>query len=307
MEWSNAMITDDKTPIISHQAEGTGLDLEAIRARLIANQDQLKLPLGETLNLLDQLAAFELGRFLLRHRGLNGYWTAYLILQGPHRQDLSPLEQWILHRAPVFRATRERFFIFQRLIQERLRPDMSLASIPCGLMDDLLSLDYSMTPNVRLTGIDLDAETLSQAQTQAAAKANPPAVSFLQRNAWQLEVMAAFDLIASNGLNFYEPNDMAVIKLYRQFQRALKPKGVLITSFLTPPPALTKDSPWKDTPVEDLRQQAAIFGDIIGAKWQVFRTEPQMREHFDQAGLDVQDIIYDSQAMFPTIIAEKRG
>ena len=98
------MITDDKTPIISHQAEGTGLDLEAIRARLIANQDQLKLPLGETLNLLDQLAAFELGRFLLGHRGLNGYWTAYLILQGPHRQDLSPLEQWILHRAPVFRA-----------------------------------------------------------------------------------------------------------------------------------------------------------------------------------------------------------
>lgn len=301
------MITDDKTLIISHQADGAGLDMEGIRTRLIANQDQLKLPLGETLNLLDQLGACELGQFLLRHRGLNGYWTAYLILQGPQRQDISPLEQWIVHRAPVVRATRERFFIFQRLIQERLSPDMSLASIPCGLMDDLLSLDYSMTPNVRLTGIDLDTETLSQAQTHAAARAIPLAVSFLQKNAWYLEVMAAFDLIASNGLNIYEPDDLAVIKLYRQFQRALKPKGVLITSFLTPPPALTKDSPWKNTPPEDLRLQAAIFGDIIGAKWQVFRTEPQMREHFDQAGLDVKDIIYDSQAMFPTIIGEKRG
>lgn len=301
------MNTDDRTLIISHQADSEGPDIQAIRARLIARQDQLKSSLEETLDLLDQLAACEFGRFLLQHRGLNGYWTAHLILHGPQRQDVSPLEHWILHHAPAARATRERFFIFQGLIQERLCPGMSLASIPCGLMDDLLSLDYSRTPDVRLTGIDLDTETLAQARMNAAARAIPAEVLFLQRNAWTLDMQDAFDVIASNGLNIYEPDDAAVIDLYRQFQRALRPKGVLITSFLTPPPALSADSPWRQTSSGDLRKQAVIFGDIIGAKWQVFRTEHQMREHFDQAGLDVLDIIHDSQAMFPTIIAQKRG
>ena len=36
---------------------------------------------------------------------------------------------------------------------------MQLASAPCGLMDDLLTLNYHNVSNIRLTGIDLDSDS----------------------------------------------------------------------------------------------------------------------------------------------------
>jgi len=126
--------------------------------------------LDEKIKLLTELSEFELGRFLLTQRGLNGYWTAYVILHGPSLVGLSPLESWILHRAPGIKGTRERFFIFQQQVQKRLLNNMALASIPCGLMDDLLTLDYSELSDITLTGIDLDLSSLNLARKNAITK-----------------------------------------------------------------------------------------------------------------------------------------
>jgi hypothetical protein len=71
---------------------------------------------------------------------------------------LTELETWILDRCPIFLATQERFRIFRALTQLLLRPGMKLASLQAGLMDDLLTLDYSQTPGVVLTAIDLDPQ-----------------------------------------------------------------------------------------------------------------------------------------------------
>src|SRR5690606_5582664 len=104
---------------------------------------------GEQLDLLEQLSSFNLGRFVLLHGGLDGYWTQYLCLH-PSRGRLtqrndegrpfSELETWLLDRAPLTLATQQRFHIFQDLCQHLLTDGMDLASIPCGLMDDLLGL-----------------------------------------------------------------------------------------------------------------------------------------------------------------------
>ena len=99
--------------------------------------------------LLRQLSEFELGRFLLKNKGLNGYWTSYVILQGPQKENLHPLEQWILHKAPVVKATQEHFQIFKLQLQKNLRNGIKIMSIPCGLMDDLLSLDFNGFDNVQ--------------------------------------------------------------------------------------------------------------------------------------------------------------
>ena len=48
--------------------------------------DRLLLPLDRTLELLHQLKDFELGRFLLHNRGLNGYWTC-LLYTSPSPRD----------------------------------------------------------------------------------------------------------------------------------------------------------------------------------------------------------------------------
>ncbi len=289
--------------IITHSNQIQDLNLEGIKKRL-KKQRHLALPLEEELSLLYQLTEFELGRFLLKNKGLNGHWTAYLILHGPTRPNLDPLEKWLLHDAPVVKATQDRFKIFQQVIQNHLQDNMFIASIPCGLMDDLIRLDYNNYKNIKLYGIDLDEHSINSAR-ENANNHRIKDITFVPRDAWGLKMLERFDLITSNGLNIYEPDDQKVIALYKEFNKALKVGGTLIISFLTPPPIISKESPWKDYKPQDLLMQKAVFSDIIQANWQAFRTERQMHIHLKEAGFKVQNVIYDSQSMFPTMVAEK--
>nr|WP_238400285.1 class I SAM-dependent methyltransferase [Legionella bononiensis] len=171
-------------------------------------------------------------------------------------------------------------------------------------MDDLLSLDYSNKTNINLVGIDLDNGSIELA-AQNAVKYDFKNVSFLIKDAWNLGIESQFNLITSNGLNIYESDDEQVTLLYKQFYNALKNKGILITSFITPPPKFNSQSTWKNINSDDALKQHALFNDIIQANWQTYRTEDQTREQLNKAGFDVLDIIYDSQGIFPTVIARK--
>lgn len=291
--------------LITHNSStDSSVDLSKIKENL-EQKKETTLPLDDEFKLLEQLSQFELGRFLLVNKGLNGYWTSYIILHGHKKQNLAPLEEWLLNRAPSVKATQERFRIFQKALQGRLKDNVKIASVPCGIMDDLLTLDYTGIKEPYLTGIDLDHRSLELAQ-ENAKKHNLTHIEFIQRDAWNLDLRGEYDLITSNGLNIYEPDDIKVIKLYKQFHVALKADGILITSFLTPPPTLSKESTWKNVNLEDSLKQKAIFGDIIGATWQTFRTEDKTREQLEQAGFQVLEVIYDSQGIFPTIIAKKK-
>lgn len=304
MPISSLMASEQSPHMLSHNAhQNQNFDLTSYKKNLEA-KETLTLSLMEELSLLDQLAQFELGRFLLENKGLNGYWTAYIILHGPKKENLSPLEDWTLHSAPVVKATQERFALFQTELQRYLKNDAQIASIPCGLMDDLLGLDYKNHQNVKLIGIDLDPISLELAKKNAELHHNKN-VAFAQKDAWNLESPNQFDLITSNGLNIYEHDDKKVVDLYKEFHKSLKPQGILITSFLTPPPALSTDSTWRNYNQEDTLKQKAIFADIIGAQWQAFRTEAQTRAQLTEAGFKVIKVIYDTQGMFPTVIAEK--
>lgn len=105
--------------LISHKHTNQ-LHLENIKKRLEAASN-LTFPPEATLKLLDELSQFELGRFLLKNQGLNGYWTSYIILHGPKQTTLCELENWLLNKSPVIKATQERFRIFQTAIQSRLK------------------------------------------------------------------------------------------------------------------------------------------------------------------------------------------
>lgn len=289
--------------LITHSAQGT-IDLESHRQRL-RTAPNLTLPLEEELALLEQIHDFALGRFLLTNRGLNGYWTSYLILHGPQQTLENPLEQWLISKAPAVRATRERFNIFQEKLTKYIVNGVVLASIPCGLMDDLLSLNYSAHENIKFVGIDLDENSLRLAQANAEKIGKAYLAAFSKKDAWNLKIKDKFDVITSNGLNIYERDDAKVIELYKQFYQALKPGGILITSFLTPPPTLSSDSTWKNFNPEDTKKQKAIFADILQVKWQAFRIENQTKRQLEEAGFKVLEFIYDSQGMFPTVVAQK--
>lgn len=288
--------------IISHY-NNRGYNLTELKNRLTQTEN-LALPLEQELKLLDGLSQFELGRFLLANRGLNGYWTAYVILYSLRKESKHPLEHWMLNKAPGFKATKERFKIFQEQLQLHLQDNWTLASLPCGLMDDLLSLDYSNKTNINLVGIDLDADSLELA-AQNAIKYNFKNVTFLKKIAWNLGIESELNLITSNGLNIYEPDDEKVTAFYQQCYKALKPNGIFITSFITPPPTVSNESTWVNFNKEDLIKQKAIFNDILEVNWQTFRTEKQTCNQLIQAGFKVKEVLYDSQGIFPTVVARK--
>nr|MBP9722637.1 class I SAM-dependent methyltransferase [Gammaproteobacteria bacterium] len=252
----------------------------------LQKSEKLSFEIPKMLELLKQLSEFELGRFLLINKGLNGFWISSIINNKAPAESLHPLENWVLNKSPAMISTRERFHIFRRETQKLLFDNMSLASIPCGLMDDLLSLDYSVVKNISLYGIDLDSESLSLAERNIANyNVNKQVkIKFLLKNAWNLELFDKFDVITSNGLNVYEHDDNKTTELYNQFYLALKPGGSLITSFLVPPQGYTSK-----IDLADLKLQRAIFGEIIKVNWQAFRSQELTQNQLEKVGFkDIQ-------------------
>lgn len=298
------------TQLLSHTPKELSLEiaLEKIGDKIKARQDLPYITVAKQLELLEALSQFALGRFLLERGGLNGYWTHYVVTHPQHnRSSLTPLESFLLEKAPTCLATQERFQIFKREIQKRLTPGAILASVPCGLMGDLLELDFSNLPNISLMGIDLDPEALADAKKLAVHHKLENRCQFFQRDAWALGLHEELDLIANNGLTIYEPDDQKVAHLYREFFVALKPGGELITSFLTPPPIPSMKTEWDLNAVsqKDALLQKIVFSDILDSKWQIFRTEECVRSLLRQAGFQNLKILYDRAHIFPTLIAKK--
>lgn len=297
----NCLAKEEPT-IISHEVNSF-FDLSTHQERLKSTTN-LALPLEEELKILEQLNEFELGRDLLANKGANGYWAAYILIHGPKKQLDHPLENWLVNKAPVMVASQERFKIFQQQIAKYTAKGMTLASIPCGLMDDLLTTNYHGITDLSFVGVDLDSTTLELAEKNAIKHRHQSITTFIKRNAWQLEVNNKYDIITSHALNFYQKNDNKVTDLYKVFFKALKPGGILITSFITPSPISHPDSSWKNCSHEDILKQKAIFYDIVQANWQT-RSEQKTREQLEKAGFKILDIIYDSKGIFPTVVAQK--
>jgi cyclopropane fatty-acyl-phospholipid synthase-like methyltransferase len=178
---------------------------------------------------------------------------------------------------------------------------MKLASLPAGLMDDLLSLDYANAPGVVLTAVDLDEETLREAKQNYQRLTPPVQAEFERQDAWQLASTERWDLLTSNGLNIYVEDDERCTDLYRSVARALKPGGIYIVSFITPP------GEWRPKDPKDLEYQRFLFSEVVPVKWSCVRDEAKTREQLGSAGFEVVSITYDAQRMFPAVVARKKG
>lgn len=288
----------------------------AIATRITQQGDKPYATVTQQLALLDQLSEFAFGQFLLVNQGINGFWTHYMLTHPWHGrktgknhqgEPLHPLERFILDRCPVLLATQERFDIFLRENQTQVSHGATLACIACGMMNDLLYLDYTGITDIQLIGLDYDANTLKDAEKLAQEKALAPFVTLMQQDAWQLNAHDEYDLISCNGLTIYEPDDARVASLYQRFFTALKPGGKLVTSFLTFPPTLTDACEWDMTHVnrDDLLQQKILLADIVEAKFQHYRSSQLTQNQLAAAGFSNIKLIYDKAKMFPTVVAYK--
>ena len=263
----------------------------------------------EVARLRDELGRFELGRFLLDNLGLDGRWTSY-ILMFPERgartglssdgTALSDLESWLLSRCPIVLATQQRFQLMREQTQALLRPGMALASLPCGAMDDLLSLDLTGISGLRLSGVDLDPAALRLARHNHARLNPAVSVEFEQRDAWDLGCRERWDLVTSNGLNIYVADDARCTAFYRCVAEALRPGGVFLISFITPPPQ------WRPQDSADLERQRQLFQEVVPVRWSAHRDEATTRAQLQQAGFEVLSLHHDAQRMFPVMVARRR-
>lgn len=228
-----------KCAIVSEEVVRTSL-LE-LRARVesaqLTNSDR-----EARLVLLQKLSEFELGRFLLVNRGLNGYWTDAIINwhvdanANSKYEYTNAIEEYLFESSPVFGARREAQRVIHQEVQPMLRPGSAVASIPCGLMSEVLLATPEPFACVDLFAIDIDAENFRSISERYGDRLAENTLHTLQVNARQLDFSERFHLICSIGLTIYMPNDDDVQALFNRFYAALKPNGgKLVTNFAATP------------------------------------------------------------------------
>ncbi|NES68080.1 MAG: class I SAM-dependent methyltransferase, partial [Okeania sp. SIO2D1] len=268
------------------------------------------------LEILNELVGFPLGQFFLQNRGLNGYWTDYLMqhqytgrLTGidPEGRTLTELEKFILNKNPGTLATQERHINFGKVLQNYVQEDIVFASLPCGIMRDLLKLDFTGVENFRLVGIDIDSESLELAKKLAEEYGLSEKVKFYQEDAWNIPFQEEFTLLRSCGLIGYEPDDKKVTQLYRKFFQALKPGGILVSSFKTPCPDLDPNSERNINQLnrDDMLLSKIIFSDILNTKLRGFRSSSTTKLQLQTVGFNDIEFIWDNAKMYPTVVARK--
>lgn len=305
-----------RIPNRSHHRECSSFQeaVALLKEKICRRGDLPHVSIERQLELVDQLCSFPFGRYILERKGANGFWTDYLIShptgQPPtlYQECGSPsfVEEFILNRSLLVLAHRERFSIYQKLMQKLLVENIVLASIPCGLMRDLITLDYSEITNFKLVGIDIDEESLSLARNLADTR-NLHNIELLHQDAWQTNFNEEFDVITSSGLNVYESDSEKILDLYHRFFTALKPGGSLIISVLTYPPGESKPTDWnlKEINPEDLLMEQILYKDILNLHWRNFRSEDELEKEFQKVGFSKITVYFDKLRIFPTIHAEK--
>ncbi|MDJ0519769.1 MAG: hypothetical protein QNJ74_27085 [Trichodesmium sp. MO_231.B1] len=157
---------EQRTLSHGNQNETIEETIERVKQRIIQSGDKPHITVARQLELLNELASFPLGQFLLQNRGVNGYWTDY-VMEHQYRgrvtgidaegRILTELEKFLLDKK--FLPTQQRYVIFSEFIQNYVRDGIVFASLPCGVMRDLLKLDFTGVENFRLVGIDIDYES----------------------------------------------------------------------------------------------------------------------------------------------------
>lgn len=263
--------------------------------------------------ILEEMTKFPMGQHILLTGGANGIWTDYMISFPWAQKDvaikmltMNRLEYFTIYECLSVVAQRELFLMAQKEAQKHIKEGCILISLPCGVMRDLLTLEYTGISDFSLIGVDLDLDSI-QAAHKLAFEEEITHVQFIQEDAWKFMSEKPADFINSIGLNVYESDRQRVVDLYRQFWKSLKPGGILFTGVLTYPPGREKKCDWNfdRIPEGHFEMDKIVIDDVLDLDWQNYRTMDEIKEDFFEAGFTKVEIIPDRYCVFPAVIATK--
>ena len=300
----------DIDPLLTHEHDSQFVDAQQIytvtRARLVSDRQVSEFELKEHLDLLDDLMAFSLGRFWLQNRRLNGFWYDYVMRRYANQQVSNTLEQRILDSLPITLAKRHSYKIIQEFLQSILQENIAIAASPCGVMGDMLTLDYGTLKNFQLFGIDSDFESLSTAASWAIENNLSTVITLIQADTASLDVSKEYHVMVHQGWNVQEKGQASLEEKFSCCFKALKPGGVFVTSFLTPSPDQSKGSTWNMDVIDPkmLRLQNILFSEIIHAPEEVPETLETISETLKKVGFSDVEFIPDASGMVVTVLAK---
>nr|BFD31546.1 class I SAM-dependent methyltransferase [Pigmentibacter ruber] len=300
--------------IVSHKIY-QGENFEKTKIKIMQRIKEKKLDTTteqELILLLEKMYSTEMGRFMIEHSGFNGYWTEYVcsypdLKKQGFKLTENEFEKYLLENLPFYLATQSRFQIFKTEIKKRLRDNISIASLPCGLMTDILLQDFKGINNFQLHGIDLDQSALDQAKAIALSKGLIHHCTFTREDGRKIEHKNQFDLVTSNGFNIYVDDEDKNIAFYKKIYQALTDKGELITSTIVPPPTEDPYSSWelKKINLDALKIQAIVMNYFTEFNKNNFKSAEKLCIILKKAGFNEFQVIPDNLGIFPTIIAKK--
>ena len=279
-----------------------------VRMRIKSEGDKSYASVEELLYWLDWICESELGRFILCNQGLNGKFTRYFTYHSVSRMapglnsygtPLDPFESFFLEKPMLIVASSERARIFDRTIQQHIRNDVVFGSVPCGVMTDLLTLDFSNAKGFKLVGLDIDRVSLNSAKQISEAFLLEKHCEFRHVNVFEMNFESEFDLLSSSGITLYMKSEEDIVLFYSKLYKALKPGGTLVTSFCT-----TEDE-WdkSNQDPETVRLEKAILVDILKVGWRNQVSTHRLREQLTSAGFNAENIkvISDTNNVMPTV------
>lgn len=273
-----------------------------------ARKDLENRGLSHLIPLVEQLKESLLFMHILKNKGLSGEGIdlVFQILENQPDKTSSPLStpDEPLLAMPIVKATQERFHLFQQELSSLLEfydkdKTVRICSVPCGFMRDLFSFQ-TQRDLLEIVGIDKDAASLLVAK-EKFNKFSSYQPKFFEADAFDLSEFKDFDIVLSNGFNFYL-DDAKVKSFNYQLSNIIKPGGYLIISHITP----MAEWDFEKMDPEALKLEKQILFEITQAKFMPHvRPAPKVVEDLEVFGFRLIKTLYDEAKRFPTFVLQR--
>lgn len=272
------------------------------KASILSNENHTSYTKEELLAFLEDIISFPLGRYLLEHKKLSGYWLDFLLSPPSHYVSVNSLEESFLWKFPSILGMRESVQNIKKIIEQNLQDGISIASFPCGLMSELLTLNYTRIKKFSLCGIDEDFQSIVLASELAEKNNLSSVVSFFQDHS--LECTNLFHVIVNKVSLF----DSQPERFYEHYYEKLYPKGLLLTYFSTFSPSFSSSSPWnpKSFKTHSSKLEEVIFQNVLGIRWEnSCKTYDEVAENLNKFGFKNIEFIPSLSSTNVAVIAQK--